>query len=205
MDAIKLLNERRSVGTFDPTKKIEPKVLEDIINLAVLAPSAYNLQPWRIIAVTSDEAKEKLFNAAYKQPKAKEAPVTLILVGNRNGYDTSNPVWDELYTTVGGNKEIVEGAQKGAASVYGSSDEQRTKFADSNTGLLAMSILMAAQAHGVDSHPWNGVDFAGIHKEFELAPHEDLVMLISLGYHDSSKPLNARRPRRGYNDIVTTV
>ena len=45
MDIKTTLEERRSVNHFDTTKKIEKSTLANIINLAVLAPSAFNLQP----------------------------------------------------------------------------------------------------------------------------------------------------------------
>ncbi|MDF2505452.1 MAG: nitroreductase [Clostridium sp.] len=49
-DLKEIYENRRAVNFFDKSKKIEDKTLEDIINLAVLAPSAFNLQPWKIIA-----------------------------------------------------------------------------------------------------------------------------------------------------------
>ncbi|MEI7596873.1 MAG: nitroreductase family protein [Bacteroidota bacterium] len=82
METKVLLNERRSVNFFDKTKVISEKTLIDIINLAVTAPSAFNLQPWRIIVVKSDESKNKLFNLANKQDKVIEASVNLLIIGN---------------------------------------------------------------------------------------------------------------------------
>ena len=47
METQKLYNERRSVNFFDKNKELKESVLKEIVNLAVLAPSAFNLQPWR--------------------------------------------------------------------------------------------------------------------------------------------------------------
>ena len=188
METKKLLKERRSVNYFS-NKELKEGLLTEIINLAVLAPSAFNLQPWRIIAVSTMESKKKLFDLANKQDKVLEAPVTLIIVGDKEGYSVSNPVWKEMLQSVGGNQEIVDGAQQAAAFLYGSSDERKLKFAESNCGLLAMSIMTAAKEFGVDSHPLSGIDFDGIHKAFALQESEISVMLISLGYKDSSKDL----------------
>ncbi|HBG70813.1 MAG: nitroreductase [Bacteroidetes bacterium GWF2_43_63] len=202
MDAIKMIQERRSVNNFDPTRKLDNETLKKIVDLAVHAPSAYNLQPWRIIVVQSDEAKEKFWNLAYKQPKIKDAAVNLLIVGNKNGWDKENPVWDEMLKTVGGNVEAVEGAQKGTAYSYGSTEERRIAFAQANAGLLSMSIMYAASTLGIDSHPMNGYDYDGVHKEFGLAEHEMPVMNICLGFFDQSKTLNPRRPRRGFEEIT---
>lgn len=194
---------RRSVNNFDPSKKLPEGLLKEIIDLAVLAPSGFNLQPWRIIAVETNESKEKLLALANNQPKIMEAPVTLVLIGDRGGYEGSNPAWAELEAMVG--KEGTDGAKGAAAFLYGSSEERKIKFAESNTGLLAMSIMYAAEAHGVHSHAMSGIDFSGIKESFHLESNEEVVMLIALGYHDDNKELYSRRRRRGYDEIVTVV
>ena len=62
MDELKRVFEaRRSVNFFDPKKGLENALLEKIINLASLVPSAFNLQPWELIAVKSADAKKRLF------------------------------------------------------------------------------------------------------------------------------------------------
>lgn len=205
MDTKKLFDERRSINYFDKTKSIDEKLLKEIINMAVLSPSAFNLQPWRIIAVKSETSKKQLLGLANNQEKVSDASITLIIIGDKNGYAESNPVWDEMLVSIGGNAEIVAGAKKTAAFLYGSSEERKLKFAESNASLLAMSLMIAAKDKGVDSHPMSGVDFEGIHKAFGLKESENVVMLITLGYFDASKQLYPRRPRRSYEDVTTIV
>jgi len=194
--------ERRSVNFFDKTKKIERKTLTDIINLAVLAPSGFNLQPWRLIVAESPTAKEKLQKLSNNQEKVLEASVCLVLIGNKNGWDNNNPVWEEMLQSVGGNQQMVDGAKQAAAFLYGSSDQRKLKFAESNVGLLAMSIMMAAKEFGVDTHPMSGIDFDGIHKAFGLSENETVVMNVCMGYFDKSKKLYPRRPRLGFDQIA---
>lgn len=203
MDLKKVFEERRSVNFFNMEKKIDDQVLENIINLAVLAPSAFNLQPWEVIAVKSKEAKEKLFAVANQQPKIKEAPVTLIIAGDLNGYSPENTVWNEMEAMMG--KEAVTKAQQFAAFLYGSTPERKLKFAESNAGLLAMSIMYAAKNYGVDSHPLSGIDFEGIKNEFGLSDDKTVVMLIALGYFEESKTLYPRRARKTYKELVKEI
>ena len=148
-------------------------------------------------------AKQRLLNVSMKQQKVLEAPVVLILVADYEGYGKDNPIWNEVAKQV--DKEKLEGIQGFAAQLYGSTEKRRIKFAESNTGLLAMSIMYAAQYYGVDSHPMSGIDFDGIKKEFNLKESEEPVMLICLGYLDQSHTLFPRALRRGYDEIVETV
>ena len=204
MDLKTIFEERRSVNFFNPERKIDGNVLKKVINLAALAPSAFNLQPWEIIAVKSQEAKEKLFPLTGNQPKIKEAPVTLIIIGDLNGYKPENPAWAELDAMLN-NKPALENYQKFAHSLYGSSETNRIKFAESNAALLAMSIMYAAKYYGLDTHPMSGIDFDGIKKEFNLDESKTVVMLIGLGYFDDSKILYPRRTRKDYADLVKEV
>ncbi len=205
METKELFSERRSITFIDKDRGLSDQTLKEIINLAVMAPSAFNLQPWRIIAVKTEDSKKKLFELSNKQDKVLEAPVTLIIVGNKEGYANNNPVWDEMLRSVGGNEEMVVGAKQAALFLYGSSDERKLKFAESNAGILGMAIMVAAKDYDVDSHPMSGIDFDGIHKEFNLNDGEAAVMTISLGYYDKSRKLYPRRPRRLFNEIASIV
>ena len=201
MTVKQIYESRRSVNFFDPKREVSKELLKEIIDLAVLAPSAFNLQPWRIIAVTSPEKKELLKANANNQPKVTDAPVSLILVGDKTAYREENPVWEELKGIVG--EEGANGAQEAAAFLYGTTPERQLKFAESNTGLLAMSIMYAAKSLGVESHAMSGIDFEGIKEAFELASNEEVVMVIPLGYFDEEKELYDRRHRRGFEEIVS--
>ena len=205
MNLKEVFEERRSINFFDTNKGVEDGLLKNIINLAVLAPSAFNLQPWEIIAVKSKEAKERLYKLSSSQPKILEAPVTLIIVGNKTGYDESNPTWKDMLKLLGDDKDKLASTQGFAHSLYGTSEENKSKFAESNAGLLAMSIMYAAKSLGVDSHPISGMDFEGVRKEFGLDDNKTVVMLIALGHLDESKTLYPRAYRRGYDEIVKEV
>lgn len=203
MEIKNFFNDRRSVNFFDKTRKLDMQTLQNIIDLAVMAPSAFNLQPWRVLIIQSEEAKNKLLSLANNQPKVVEASANLVLVGNKKGWSASNPVWEEMLQSVGGNKDIVSGAQQAAAYLYGSSPERELKFAESNTGLLAMSLMIAAKEYGVDTHPMSGIDFDGIHREFGLNEDETVVMSIAVGYFDHNQTLYPRRPRRNFSQIAS--
>lgn len=205
MESNNIFLERRSINFFDKNKKIEDSLLKEIINLAVNAPSAFNLQPWRIIAVKSDEQKKKLLALSNNQEKVMDASVNLIIIGNKEGYNDNNPVWKEMLQSVGGDETIVNGAKQVAAFLYGSSEDRKTKFAESNAGLLAMSIMYAAKTLGIESHPMSGIDFDGIHKEYNLEKGETVVMTIALGFHDATKVINQRRARRMFDEIAKIV
>lgn len=63
MDFITIAKTRTSIRSY-LDKKVEPEKLEKILEAAHVAPTAANLQPVRLIAVQSEEGREKIGKAA---------------------------------------------------------------------------------------------------------------------------------------------
>jgi len=200
-----LFEDRRSVGDFDPARPLSESLLREIVRLAAFSPSANNLQPWRLVAVRTDEAKQRLYAVANRQPRILQAPVTLIVVADSEGYGAQNPSWEELVERNGGDRSKVDRMVAHTAARYGASPETRTKFAHKNSSLFAMCLMLAAKSLGLDSHPMDGFDVDGVSREFALRPGEQPSVLIALGYHDERKPLAPRRRRRTYEELVEEV
>ena len=80
MNFYEVLKSRRSVRVYDPTP-IPESVLERLYEAVKYAPSACNLQPWKILVVTNPEAKAKLC-AACSQKALQEAPAIVVALGN---------------------------------------------------------------------------------------------------------------------------
>src|SRR5689334_330272 len=72
---------RRATRRFDPDRPLPDDLLAQILRLATLAPSGFNLQPWRFVVVRSRRNRERLRACAFNQPKITEAPVVLIVLG----------------------------------------------------------------------------------------------------------------------------
>ena len=49
------IRERRSIRRFDPTIPVTREQLDQLLEAAMLAPSACNSRPWEFIAVTKRE------------------------------------------------------------------------------------------------------------------------------------------------------
>ncbi|RKD30554.1 nitroreductase family protein [Thermohalobacter berrensis] len=200
-DLKEIFESRRSVNYFDPNKQIDNKVLKEIIELSTLAPSCFNLQPWEVLVIKSEEWKKKLYNEACKQDKVLEAPVVLAIIGNTRGFLRENPIWDEKIDK-GATEEEIQGYINYSKTKLFPSEEKKVAFAARNSSLLAMSIMYAAKYYGLDTHPMIGFDEDKVKEVFSIDEDKIVTMLIALGYHDESKELKPRGKRLGYNDIV---
>ncbi len=78
----KAIYERTSIRSFK-SNLIPEEDLMKILDCAIQAPSAGNLQPWEFIIVKNEETKKKLADAAYGQDFISEAPIVVIVCANK--------------------------------------------------------------------------------------------------------------------------
>jgi nitroreductase len=79
MDVYSAIRERRSVRAYRPDP-VPEEVLGRILEAARLAPSAKNLQPWKLVVVRDPERRRRLAEAAMGQDFVAEAPVVIAAV-----------------------------------------------------------------------------------------------------------------------------
>src|SRR5438874_13005897 len=72
---------RRTTREFDPVRPLSDDLLGRLLHLATLAPSGFNLQPWRFIVVRRARSRKRLKACGLHQPAIAEAPVVLIVLG----------------------------------------------------------------------------------------------------------------------------
>src|SRR5690554_3223434 len=82
MDFLDLARKRCSVRSFLP-REVEREKLLQVLEAARIAPSACNLQPWRIIVVEDSEKKMKLYES-YQRDWFVKAPVILVICADHN-------------------------------------------------------------------------------------------------------------------------
>ncbi|GAB4280154.1 MAG: nitroreductase family protein [Coriobacteriia bacterium] len=73
-----VIEGRRSVRHFDAKRQVSDVDIRALLEAAILAPSAGNIQPWRFYVVKSLEAKGRLAQAV-RQKWAAAAPVVIVV------------------------------------------------------------------------------------------------------------------------------
>ena len=78
MEFSEVIARRRSVRHFNSKLDVSDEDLRYLLETAVAAPTAGNIQPWRFTVVRTLEAREKLA-AALRQRWATNAPVVIVV------------------------------------------------------------------------------------------------------------------------------
>ena len=64
MNTFDAIKERRSVKHYDPNHKLTDKEINQVLSLAVLSPTSFNIQNWRFVLVKNPEIRKEIRSAA---------------------------------------------------------------------------------------------------------------------------------------------
>ena len=78
------IRHRVSVNSFEEGATLSDGEIATLVEYASQAPSSFNFQNWRFIAVRDRDAKARLEAIAYGQKKVSQAAVTFIVLGLLN-------------------------------------------------------------------------------------------------------------------------
>jgi nitroreductase len=204
MDIIQAIKERRSINFFDPDREIPDGKLKELLETANLAPSSFNLQPWKVVVVKDKERKKVLRQCAFNQPKAEEASVMLIIIADPHGVEENTDKMLDSWQALGYMKPDMRETYTGMIkNLYGEEDSLiRTIFAVKNASLFAMNLMIAARGIGIETHPMDGFNETCVKKEFNIPEDKIIPMLIAVGYLKPGITLLPRAFRRDLKDFV---
>lgn len=85
MDTTKCIKTRRSIRSYQD-KKIDKKIIEEIIDCARFAPTGHNLQPWEFIIVTNKDNLKLLSEVCTYGKFIKNAACCIVVCGDKHNH-----------------------------------------------------------------------------------------------------------------------
>lgn len=193
--AVQVLQERYSVRKYKKDHVISDEELNRLLDLANQAPSAWNLQHWKVIAVRSAADKERLFPIAYSQKQVLDSSVTLAILGDTQANHNAEILYGQAAKNGALPQEVADRLIQDINRTYEHGGaEYGTNQAFLNASLFAMQLMIAAKALGYDTVPMTGFDSAALVKEFHVDSRYVPVMLISVGISDEHPHQTPRFP-----------
>jgi len=200
METLEVLKNRVSANKFDTTRKLSDDEIRELVAWATEAPSSANLQPWRFIAVTGQEEKERLKGVAYGQQKVADAAVTFIVLGDLRAAERLADVLGRSVAAGILPQTMADGLVRSMQSAHADPQKARDE-AIRSTALAAMALMTAAADKGLVSGPMGGFDPEGAKREFAIPDRYLPVMLIAVGH---PAPGNwPRKPRLTVDEVLT--
>lgn len=197
------IETRTSVNNFQPNRPLDDDAITTLVDLATKAPSAYNLQNWRFIAVRSEDAKARLKSAAFGQQKVVDASVTFIICGTLAAHGHLRAA---LQPSVDANIMEQRVADAWVAQATASHEDDSVLQRDEavrSASLAAMTLMLAAQDMGLGSCAMGGFDAERVIQEFELSVTELPVVIVAVGHPEISNW--PQKPRKPLPEILAIV
>ncbi len=204
-DIIKALEWRYATKKFDPTKKIPEVEVEELLEVARLAPSSYGLQPWTFVLVKNPAIRQKLRLSSWNQAQVTDASHFLVLCARTD----ADPQFVTKYIkSIADTRKTPLESLKGFEEMLNGSVSTRTseQLVDWNKRqvYIALGMLLEAAAlKGIDTCPMEGFDpkqyddILGL-KEYNVTA----TVLLALGYRGDDPAAKNAKVRFAKNDVV---
>lgn len=204
----KVIRSRRSVRNFTD-KPIPADILNECLDLALLAPNSSNLQPWTFYVVQDADKKKQLVKACMSQFAARTAAELIVCVARTDRIDQMAeknisqfpmpeipPLVKKYYKYIHINYKSgyfnALGNFKKAAfyvarkfnqvlPITSYNDADAKLWATKTTALACENFVLALRAHGFDSCMMEGIDEPMIRKILNLGKDELPIMVIGAG------------------------
>jgi nitroreductase len=198
---LETLKQRTSANIFDKAKTLSETEIKELVSYAIEAPSSFNIQHWRFIAVNDKGVQEQLKAAAYNQPKVADAAVTFVVLGDLKGVDRLHEAMSPLVKAGKMEQKALDGMLGMANGMYKDNPQMARDEAIRSASLAAMNLMIAAQAKGWVSGPMIGFDPTAVKKVLDISDRYIPVMLIAVG---PGAPGNwPRKPRFSVEQVLS--
>jgi nitroreductase len=176
MDVIHAIESRRSIKGFDPEHRMSDAEIEQLMSLALLAPTAFNIQNWRFVLVRDPGLRRQIRAASWDQPQVTDASLLVVLTADLKAWEKEparywknapQPVRDFLVPAIG--------------KYYGGQAQVQRDEAMRSCGMAAMTLMLAAKEMGYDSCPMDGFDFNAVSALIKLPPDHVISMFVAIG------------------------
>lgn len=207
------LSWRYATKKFDPARKIPPATWSTLMSAAILSPSSYGLQPWKLVVVTNPALRQKLREASWNQTQITDASHLVVFARKREVTAADvNRFVDRIVEVrkapreaLAGYRDMMLGSVANPPTLPGGGFDNWT----SRQTYIALGFFLAAAAMlGVDSCPMEG---------FDPAKYDEALGLPALGYHatvlatvgyraadDGFAPDKSAKVRFAESDLVLT-
>lgn len=176
MQTIEAIKTRRAVKEFDATHTMSEAEEKELLALAMLAPTAFNIQNWRFVVVKDKALREQIKEAAGGQAQVSDASLLIVMCADLKS-------WDKEPTRYWANAdEAVQGFMLPAIDgYYRDKDQVQRDEAMRSSGIAAQTLMLAAKSMGYDSCPMDGFDFDRVGELIQLPDDHVIAMFVTIG------------------------
>ena len=169
--------------------------LNQLLELAILSPTSFNIQNWRFVAVRDPETKQALRAAAWDQAHVTDSSVTFLICADLLAWKND----PERYW-VNAPQEVQDMLVPMISQFYEGQETLQRDEAMRSAGIVAQTMMLAAKAMGYDSCPMIGFDPGKVAEIINLPENHVTCMMLVVG-----KKVKEAWPRPGQLPLEDVV
>jgi len=176
MDTFDAIEQRRSVKHYDINHKFTDDEINQLMSLAVLSPTSFNMQNWRFIVIKDTETRKQIRAAAWDQAQVTDSSLFIVICADLKAWkDNPGQYW------VNAPKEAQDFLVPAMSPFYEGKDELQRDEAMRSCGIAAQTIMLAAKSMGYDSNPMIGFDSDKVAEIIKLPENHVISMMMAVG------------------------
>jgi nitroreductase len=176
MDVITAIETRRAVKHYDPNHRMTAKEIDQIMSLAMLSPTAFNIQNWRFVVVKNPDLRQKIRPVAWGQAQVTDASLFVILCADLGSWQKEpGRYWQNA------PQEVQDFILPAIDAYYRDKPQIQRDEAMRSCGIAAQTLMLAAKSLGYESCPMDGFDFAEVGKLINLPDDHVIAMFVAIG------------------------
>jgi len=197
MDTFDAIKERRSVKHYDANHRLADEEVNQLLSLAVLSPTSFNIQNWRFVVVKDCEVRKQIRAAAWDQAQVTDSSLLLVICADLKSWkDNPAQYWKNA------PKEAQDFLVPAIGPFYEGKEQLQRDEAMRSCGIAGQTIMLAAKSMGYDSNPMIGFDPQKVAEIINLPKDHVISMLMVIG--KQTKPAMPRGGQLPLGDVVFT-
>jgi nitroreductase len=165
---------------------IPDAALERIIEMARLAPSEWNFQPWRWIVVRGESARQQLEASTLIKVPLGSAPVILICLADSMAWKSAPQHLQEMVAKSKITEREAHSTLHMLREYYSASPEVARRAARANTFVALHQLLLSAAENGISGYWVTEFDENRVKTFFHIPDNFVVAALLPLGYREET-------------------
>ncbi len=176
MKTIDAIRSRRSVKHYDASHNMSEEEVNELLSLAILSPTAFNIQNWRFVTVTDPELRKQIREVSWDQSQVTDTSLFIIMCADLKAWEKQ----PERYW-LNAPQEVQDFMIPAIDDYYRGKDQVQRDEAMRSCGIAAQTLILAAKSLGYDSCPMDGFDFEKVAELINLPDDHVVTMFVAIG------------------------
>lgn len=170
------IRSRRAIKVYDAGFTLSREEKDELLQLALLAPSAFNLQHVRLVVVSDPALRQQIREAGWGQAQMTDASMLVVVCAQIDSWEKNVArVWE------GAPVEVQQYMAGAIDTYYREKPQVQRDETMRSCGLMAQTLMLAARGKGLDSCPMDGFDFDAVGKLINLPDNHLIGLMVAVG------------------------